>query len=296
MKKLIFTGAGVAIITPMHADGSVNFEKLGELIDFQINGGTDAIIICGTTGESPTLNHEDHTHAIKYTVEKSAHRVPVIAGTGSNDTLYAVKLSKEAESVGVDGLLLVTPYYNKTTQSGLIRHYEYIADRVSTPMILYNVPSRTGVDIKPETYKELSKHPNIVAAKEANGNVESAARTMSMCGDDLTIYSGNDGDIIPLLALGAKGVISVLSNIMPRQTHEMCAKFFAGDMEGARKLQLDFMSLIDTLFIEVSPIPVKAALNLMGFDVGECRMPLAPMTEKNLAVLKSELIKHQLIK
>jgi 4-hydroxy-tetrahydrodipicolinate synthase len=295
MKKTVFKGAGVAIVTPMNADGSVNFDKLGELIDFQINGGTDAIIICGTTGESSTLNHEDHTNAIRYTVERVAHRVPVISGTGSNDTLYAVKLSNEAEDAGVDALLLVTPYYNKTTQAGLVRHYNYIADRVETPVIIYNVPSRTGLNVLPETYKELSKHPNIAAIKEANGNIDAAARTMSLCGDDLNVYTGNDGDILPMLALGAKGVISVMSNIMPRETHNICAKFFAGDIEGSRRLQLDLMSLVDALFIEVNPIPVKAALNLMGFGVGECRMPLAPMSEKNLAVLKSELIKHKLM-
>ena len=296
MKKTIFTGAGVAIVTPMNPDFSVNFDKLGELIDYQIANGTDAIIICGTTGESPVLNHEDHTHAIRYTVERAAHRVPVIAGTGSNDTLYAVRLSREAEAAGVDGMLLVTPYYNKTTQAGLIRHYNYIADRVNTPMIIYNVPSRTGLNILPETYKELSKHPNIAAIKEANGNIAAAARTMSLCGDDLAVYSGNDADIVPMLALGAKGVISVLSNIMPRETHDICAKFFAGDIAGSRKLQLDLTGLIGALFIECNPIPIKTAMNLMGYDVGECRMPLAPMCEKNLEVLKAEMRKHNLIK
>lgn len=296
MKKTIFTGAGVAIITPMYEDGSVNYDKLGEFIEFQINGGTDAIIICGTTGESATLSDEEHVKAIEYTVRKVAGRIPVIAGTGSNDTKYAVQLSLEAQKSGADALLMVTPYYNKTTQTGLIRHFNYIADRVNLPIILYNVPSRTGVNIKPATYKELSKHPNIVAAKEANGDLSSIARTVSLCGDDLAIYSGNDDQIVPILSLGGKGVISVLSNVMPKEAHDICAKFFAGDIEGSRRLQLDLISLMDALFSEVNPIPVKTALNLMGFDVGECRMPLAPMQEENLNLLKSEMIKHGLIK
>lgn len=296
MKKTIFTGAGVAIVTPMKEDGSVNYDKLGELIEFQIKNGTDAIIICGTSGESATLSHEEHTKAVSYAVSKVAGRVPVVAGTGSNDTRTALELSVEAQDAGADALLIVTPYYNKTTQEGLVRHYTYIADRVNLPIIVYNVPSRTGVDVKPETYRELSKHPNIVAAKEANGNIASVAKTRALCGDELDIYSGNDDMIVPVLSLGGKGVISVLSNIMPSQTHEMCQKFFAGDIEGARNMQIDLMSLISALFIEVNPAPVKQALNLMGFDVGECRMPLAPMQEKNIAVLKDELKKHGLIK
>ena len=296
MKQPIFTGAGVAIVTPMHADGTVNYEKLGELIDFQIARGTDAIIICGTTGESSTLTHEEHTECIRYAVQHTAKRIPVIAGTGSNDTAYAVQLSCEAQSAGADGLLLVTPYYNKTTQSGLIRHFEYIADRVELPMILYNVPSRTGLEIKPETYRELSKHPRIAAAKEASGNIVSVARIAQLCGDDLTIYSGNDDQILPILSLGGKGVISVLSNILPRETHDICAKFFAGDIEGSRAIQLGLMELIRALFIEVNPIPVKAAMNLMGMDVGECRMPLAPMAENNLRMLRDELSRRGLIK
>lgn len=295
MKKPIFTGAAVAIITPMHQDGTVNMEKLGRFIDFQIQNGTDAIVICGTTGESSTLSHEEHTEAIRYTVNKVAGRVPVIAGTGSNDTAYAVKLSLEAQEAGADALLCVTPYYNKTSQAGLVRHYTYIADRVNRPIILYNVPSRTGVNIKPETYLELSKHPNIVAAKEANGDITAAARTASLCGDDLILYSGNDDQIVPLLSLGAKGVISVLSNVMPREAHDICARYFAGDVEGSRRLQLDLISLIDALFITVNPIPVKAALNLMGFDAGPCRLPLTDLSEKETAVLKAELEKHGLL-
>lgn len=295
MKKQIFTGAAVAIVTPMRADGTVNLEQLGRFLEFQISGGTDAVVICGTTGESATLTHEEHTETIRYTVEKVAGRIPVIAGTGSNDTAYAVKLSLEAQRAGADALLCVTPYYNKTTQTGLVQHFTYIADRVELPMILYNVPSRTGVNIKPETYLELSRHPNIVAAKEASGDLSAAARTAALCGDELALYSGNDDQIVPLLSLGAKGVISVLSNVMPHEAHDICARFFAGDVDGSRKLQLELISLIDALFMVVNPIPVKAALNLIGFDMGPCRLPLAPLSEKELAVLKAELQKHGLL-
>lgn len=296
MKKTIFTGAGVAIVTPMHSDGSVNLDKLGELLEFQISHGTDAVIICGTTGESATLTHEEHVGAIRYTVNKVAGRVPVIAGTGSNDTAYAVELSQEAQRAGVDALLLVTPYYNKSTQAGLIRHFEYIADRVELPMILYNVPSRTGVNIQPETFRELSRHPRIVAAKEAGGSITAVARIAALCGEDLDIYSGNDDQIVPILSLGGKGVISVLSNVMPAQTHDICARFFAGDTAGSRALQLELLDLIDALFCEVNPIPVKEALNLMGLDVGECRMPLAPLSDAHKKSLQELLKTHGLLK
>lgn len=296
MKNTIFTGAGVAIVTPMNGDGSVNYEMLGRLIDFQIEGGTDAIIICGTTGESSTLSHQEHIEAIRYTVEKTARRVPVIAGTGSNDTAYAVELSNEAIRVGADALLLVTPYYNKTTQAGLVRHFTYIADRVTKPMILYNVPGRTGLCIKPETYRELAKHPNIAAAKEASGNISAVAQTAALCGDDLAIYSGNDDEIVPILSLGGKGVISVLSNIMPRETHEICTRFFAGDVEGSRALQLKLFPLAKALFCEVNPIPVKHALRLIGYDCGECRMPLAPLGEAGVRVLTDEMRKVGLVR
>ncbi|ADU26962.1 4-hydroxy-tetrahydrodipicolinate synthase [Ethanoligenens harbinense] len=295
MKNTIFTGAAVAIVTPMHADGTVDLDKLGRFIDFQIQGGTDAIVICATTGESSTLTHEEHIEAIRYAVQKTAGRVPVIAGTGSNDTAYAVKLSLEAQKAGVDALLCVTPYYNKTSQAGLVAHFTYIADRVDLPIILYNVPSRTGVNIKPETYLTLSKHPNIVATKEANGDITSVARTAALCGDDLAIYSGNDDQIVPLLSLGAKGVISVLSNVMPQKAHDICARYFAGDVEGSRRLQLELISLIDALFITVNPIPVKAALNLMGFDMGPCRLPLTDLSEQEESILKAELEKHHLL-
>lgn len=295
MKKTIFTGAGVAIVTPMNADGSVNYDMLGKLIDFQIENGTDAIIICGTSGESATLSHEEHKNAIKFTVEKVAHRLPVIAGTGSNNTAAALELSLEAEKCGVDALLIVTPYYNKTTQSGIVRHYTYIADHVNIPIIVYNVPSRTGLNILPSTYLELSKHPNIVAIKEANGNLAAIAETMALCGDNIDLYSGEDTEIVAICALGGKGVISVLSNIMPRETHEMCAKVFQGDLKGASKLQFDTMGLVKALFCETSPIPAKKALQLMGYEVGECRMPLAPMLPENIEYLKKEMAKLGLI-
>ncbi len=295
MKKPIFTGAAVAIVTPMNADGSVNFNKLGDLLEYQIKGGTDAVVICGTSGESATLTHEEHVEAIRYTVAKVGGRIPVIAGTGSNDTAYAVKLSLEAKKAGADAILCVTPYYNKTTQSGLVRHFTTIADQVGLPMVLYNVPSRTGVNIKPETYKELAKHPCIVAAKEANGDLSSVARTASLCGDDLVLYSGNDDQIVPILSLGGKGVVSVLSNVMPRQAHDICAKYLAGDAEGSRKLQLELIPLIDALFMVVNPIPVKAALNLMGFDAGPCRLPLAPLSEAEEKNLRDTLKTYGLL-
>lgn len=295
MKKTVFTGAGVAIVTPMQEDGSVNYEKLGELLDWQVNEGTDAIIIAGTTGESPVLNHEEHCKVVDYTVKKVNHRVPVIAGTGSNHTDYALELTKEAENSGADALLMVTPYYNKTSQRGLIEHYTYVADRVNTPIILYNVPSRTGVNILPETYQALSKHPNIVAAKEANGNIASVAHTMALCGDDLDIYSGNDDQIVPLMSLGGKGVISVLSNVLPKETHEMTAACLKGDFKTAAQMQLRYFDLVSALFMDVSPIPVKDAMNQMGLAVGSCRLPLVPLSEAAHEKLASVLRQYQLI-
>lgn len=295
MKKTVFTGAGVAIVTPMREDGSVHYEKLGELLDWQINEGTDAIIIAGTTGESPVLNHEEHCKVVDYTVKKVNHRVPVIAGTGSNHTDYALELSKEAEASGADALLMVTPYYNKTSQRGLIEHYTYVADRVNTPIILYNVPSRTGINILPETYQALSKHPNIVAAKEANGNIASVAHTMALCGDDLDIYSGNDDQIVPLMSLGGKGVISVLSNVLPKETHEMAAACLKGDFKTAAQMQLRYFDLVSALFMDVSPIPVKDAMNQMGLAVGSCRLPLVPLSEAAHEKLASVLRQYQLI-
>lgn len=294
MKKPLFTGAGVAIITPMNPDGSINYTKLGELIDFQIDGGTDAIITCGTTGESATMTDEEHVEAIRYTVERVNGRVPVIAGTGSNDTSYAVKLSQQAEKLGVDGLLVVTPYYNKASQRGLIKHYTMIADSVNLPIIVYNVPSRTGVNVLPETLAALCRHPNIAAVKEASGNISAVAKIKALCGDDLAIYSGNDDQIVPILSLGGSGVISVLSNVMPRETHDICQLYFDGKTAESAKLQLELLDLVGALFMDVNPIPVKDAMNLMGMEVGECRMPLLTMDDKQKQALAAVLKKHGL--
>ena len=278
-KKRIFTGAGVAIVTPMNADGSVNYEAMGQLIEQQVAGGTDAIIVCGTTGESSTLTDEEHRRVIQFTVAQVNHRIPVVAGTGSNDTAYCLELSQEAEKMGVDGLLLVTPYYNKCSQKGLIRHYLTVADAVNLPMILYSVASRTGVNILPETLKELSKHPNIVAVKEASGNISQVAKIRHLCGDDLDVYSGNDDQIVPLLSLGGIGVISVLSNLMPKEAHDICQLYFDGKVQESAALQLKLLDLINNLFSDVNPIPVKEALNMMGFPAGPCRMPLCEMDD-----------------
>ncbi len=289
MKKTIFTGAAVALVTPFLEDGSVNYNKLAELIEYQIANNTDAIVACGTTGEASTLTDEEHKEVIRFTVEKVAGRVPVIAGTGSNDTAYSLELSQFAKEVGADAHLQVTPYYNKTTQKGLIKHFEYVADRVDLPMILYNVPGRTGMNILPETYGELCKHPNIVAAKEANGDVAALVKTMDICGDELDIYSGDDGLIVPMMSLGAKGVISVLSNIKPKETHEICQLFMDGKIAESAKMQKAYNNLINALFIETNPIPVKTAMNVLGFEVGECRLPLCEMSEANLEKLKKYL-------
>lgn len=278
-KKRIFTGAGVAIVTPMNADGSVNYEAMGQLIEQQVTGGTDAIIVCGTTGESSTLTDEEHRRVIQFTVAQVNHRIPVVAGTGSNDTAYCLELSQEAEKMGVDGLLLVTPYYNKCSQKGLIRHYLTVADAVDLPMILYSVSSRTGVNILPETLKELSKHPNIVAVKEASGSISQVAKIRHLCRDDLDVYSGNDDQIVPLLSLGGIGVISVLSNLMPKETHDICQLYFDGKVQESAALQLKLLDLINNLFADVNPIPVKEALNMMGFPAGPCRMPLCEMDD-----------------
>ncbi|MGI6095716.1 MAG: 4-hydroxy-tetrahydrodipicolinate synthase [Lachnospiraceae bacterium] len=276
----IFTGAGVALITPMHEDGSVNFEKLGELIEYQIANGTDAIIICGTTGEGSTLSHEEHMEAIKYTIDKVAKRIPVIAGTGSNCTETAIMMSKQAESYGADALLVVTPYYNKATQKGLIAHYTAIANAVKTPIIMYNVPSRTGCNIAPETAAYLVKNvKNVVGIKEASGNISQVAKIMHLCGDEIELYSGNDDQIVPLLSLGGLGVISVLSNVAPKETHDIVAKYLAGDVKGSCELQLKALPLVDALFCEVNPIPVKAAVNMMGMEVGPLRMPLSEIED-----------------
>lgn len=291
MKKTIFTGAGVAIVTPMNADGSINYDELGRLIDFQIENGTDAIIICGTTGESATMTEEEHVECIKYAIEKTAGRVPVIAGTGSNDTAFAVKLSKDAEALGADALLLVTPYYNKASQQGLIIHYTTIANAVNIPIILYNVPSRTGVNILPETLKELAKIDNIVAVKEASGNISQIARVAALCGDELTIYSGNDDQILPIMALGGKGVISVLSNVMPFETHEIATLCLENNYPEAQAKMNKLLEFANSngLFCDVNPIPVKEALNIMGFNAGECRLPLTKMSDDKIAKLTAKM-------
>lgn len=288
MKKVLFKGCGTAIVTPFTEDG-VNFEELGKLLEFQIEQNADAIIICGTTGESSTMTEEERKETIKYTVEKVAGRIPVVAGTGGNCTASAIKMSKYAESVGVDGLLVVTPYYNKTTQEGLIKHYEAIANSVNIPIILYNVPSRTGVNIVPNTAFELSKIENIVAIKEASGNISQIAEIKALCGEELAVYSGNDDQIVPILSLGGIGVISVLSNVKPNETHEIVMSYLEGNVEKARSLQLKNLSLIKALFSEVNPIPVKAALNIIGYNVGTPRLPLIEMTEKGKENLKKVL-------
>lgn len=289
MKKRVFTGAATALITPMNDDGSVNFERLSTLVDEQIKGGIDALVICGTTGEKSTLGYDEHIRVIETAAKANGGRVPLIAGTGSNDTVYSVGLCADAEKAGADAFLMVTPYYNKTSQRGLVAHYNYIADRVNKPIILYNVPSRTGVAIKPETYKELSKHPNIVAVKEANGDLSSVAKTRYLCGDDLDIYSGNDDQTVPIMSLGGIGVISVMSNFLPQVMHEICAEYLNGNTAKAAELQIKYTGLMNALFSDVNPIPVKAAMNLLGLNAGPCRLPLYPMEEKALENLKYKL-------
>ncbi len=282
----IFTGAGVAIVTPMNPDGTVNFDKLGELIDFQLENHTDSIIITGTTGEASTLSEEEHVECICFAVKHVAKRVPVIAGTGSNCTETAIYLTKEAEKAGADGALVVTPYYNKATQKGLIQHFGLIAKNTSLPMVLYSVQSRTGVNILPQTIAELRRtYENVVAVKEASGNISQVADIMQMTQGDIDIYSGNDDQIVPILSLGGKGVISVLSNVCPKETHDITERFFNGDIVGSRELQLKVLPLVHALFCEVNPIPVKTAMNLMGMEAGPLRLPMTPMEEANKARL-----------
>lgn len=296
MKKPIFTGAGVAIVTPFTGeDLKINFSLFEEIIENQIQNGTDAIVVCGTTGEKSTLIYDEHIEAIKVAVKAVNKRVPVIAGTGSNDTMHSVMISNDAEKCGVDGLLMVTPYYNKASQDGLIESYSYIEKRVSTPIILYNVPSRTGVNIQPETYLELSKLPLINGAKEASGNISEFQKTLALCGDNLNFYSGNDDQIAVFTALGAKGVISVLSNIAPKVTHDIAMLGVEGNIKKSVELQLEYLDLCNALFCDVNPIPVKAAMCMMGVDVGRCRMPLSPLNKKNEEFLHSVLKKHNLI-
>lgn len=291
----LFTGSGVALVTPMQADGSVNFPVLKELLEFQVENGTDAIIICGTTGEASTMTDEEQIETVRFTAETIAKRIPVLAGAGSNDTAHAVELAKGCQKAGADGVLLVTPYYNKATQKGLVKHYTAIANSLDVPAILYNVPSRTGVNIAPQTCYELSKVENIVGIKEASGNFTNITQIAALCGPDFDLYSGNDDQNIPILSLGGKGIISVLANVAPKDSHDMVAKFFAGDTKGAAQLQLKSIELINALFCEVNPIPVKTALNLMGFHVGPCKLPLCEMEESNLERLKKAMKNYGLL-
>ncbi|HBE9438046.1 dihydrodipicolinate synthase 2 [Clostridioides difficile] len=286
---MLFKGSAVALVTPFTEDNNVNFEKLGELIEYHIENDTDALVVCGTTGEATTMSESEIFAVIKYTVEKVNKRIPVIAGTGSNNTMLSVHMSQEAEKLGVDGLLIITPYYNKTNEKGLKLHFETIANSVKLPIILYNVPGRTKVNIKPSVVAELAKIDNIVAVKEASGDLAQVAEIAKLVPEDFAIYSGNDDTILPLLSLGGSGVISVLANICPKETHDLVAKFFEGDIEGSKKLQLDMDALIAALFIEVNPVPVKTAMNILGFNVADLRLPLAEMEETNLNVLKHEL-------
>lgn len=292
----IFTGAGVAIVTPMKANGEVNYEKFGELIEFQIANGTDAIIVCGTTGEASTLSHEEHLDTIRYCIDKVAGRIPVVAGTGSNCTETAIYLSTEAEKYGADGVLLVSPYYNKATQNGLYAHFKAIAESIKIPVILYNVPSRTGCNILPETIVRLCKDvDNILGVKEASGNISQIAHLAAISHGCVDIYSGNDDQIVPIMALGGVGVISVLSNVAPRQTHEICQKFLDGDVADSRRMQLEAMDLCNALFCEVNPIPVKKALNLMGMEAGGLRMPLTEMEEANAVRLEKAMKEYGIL-
>lgn len=296
MKNTIFTGAAIAIITPMNNDGSINYDELGRIIDDQIEKGTDAIVICGTTGESATMTDDEHRDCIKFAVKHVAGRVPVIAGAGSNDTRYAVELSKEAEAAGADALLHVTPYYNKATQKGLVAHFTAVADAVNIPIILYNVPSRTGCGFDVATVKELSKHKNIAAIKEASGNISYVAKLIAECGDDIDVYSGNDDMVVPIMSLGGKGVISVASHVIPKEMHDMVQYCLDNNFAEATKLQIEYLDIINNLFIEVNPIPAKEAMNMIGWNAGPCRLPLTEMSDEHKAKLRASLEKHGLIK
>ncbi|NFV12536.1 4-hydroxy-tetrahydrodipicolinate synthase [Clostridium sporogenes] len=290
----IFKGSGVAIVTPFNETG-VNFDELSNLIEWHIKSKTDAIIVCGTTGEATTMTEVEKKETIKFVVDKVNKRIPVIAGTGSNNTAAAIAMSKWAEDIGVDGLLVITPYYNKTTQKGLVKHFKAVSDAVNTPIIIYNVPGRTGLNINPSTLKELCEDKNIVAVKEASGNISQIAEIKALCGDKLDIYSGNDDQIIPILSLGGIGVISVLANVIPEDVHNMCELYLTGKVNEALKIQLDSLALTNALFIETNPIPVKTAMNLMNMKVGELRLPLCEMSENNLEVLKKELKAYNLM-
>lgn len=293
-KQILFTGSGVAMVTPMLPDGTINYEKLEELVDWHIQQGTDAIISCATTGEAPTLTSPEHLEALRVVITRAAGRIPVLAGTGSNDTAHCVEMCKVAQRMGADGLLLVTPYYNRTSQRGLIAHFQKVASAIDLPMVLYNVPSRTAVNIEPETSAYLYNNiEQIVGIKQSNGNIASSAKLASLC--DIPLYSGNDDDILAHLALGGKGVISVVANVVPQVTRDLCKAWFDGDIDTARRLQLDNMDLIGAMFSDINPIPVKTAMNLMGMNVGDCRLPLCPMDDATLSKLKEVLRRHGLI-
>lgn len=295
MRTTIFTGSGVAVVTPMNPDGSINYDNFKTLINHQIENGADAIIVCGTTGEASTMTDEDHINSIECAVKTAKKRVPVVAGTGSNDTAYAIKLSVTAERLGADALLLVTPYYNKTSQRGLVAHFNAIADAVNIPIIIYNIPGRTNINIAIDTYKKLAAHKNIVGVKEASGNVAYVAEIIAECGDLLDVYSGCDELNIPIMSLGGKGIISVLSNIIPRETHDMIHLCLENNFAEAAKLQIKYFDLINKLFLDVNPIPVKEAMNMMGLNVGECRLPLYEMEQAKKDILKDCLSKYGLI-
>ena len=296
MKKTLFKGAGVALVTPMKQDGSVDYETLSSLIEMQISGGTDAIIACGTTAESASMSYDERMQVIEFIVKAVDHRIPVIAGTGTNETHAAVKMSQAAQDMGAYGLLVVTPYYNKTSQHGLVKHYFHIADQVDIPIITYNVPSRTGLNISAEAYAEICRHDNIVGTKEASGNISAVAKIRQVCGDNFDIYSGNDDQIVPIISLGGKGVISVLSNVLPKQTHDIVMACLNGDFKTGSELQIKYLDLINALFCDVNPIPVKQAMCLMGIPVGECRLPLCNMLPDKIEMMKNILTKHGLIK
>ncbi len=291
MKKTVFTGMATAIVTPLTRDG-IDYDAFGKLLDWQIAEGIDGVVVCGTTGESSTLTDDEHRDAITFAVKHVAGRIPVIAGTGSNDTDYALDLTRHACAAGVDGVLTVTPYYNKATQNGLIKMFSEIADVATAPVILYNVPSRTGVNIEPKTAAALAEHPNISGIKEASGNISQIAETAALCGDKLDIYSGNDDQTVPIMALGGKGCISVLSNVLPKKATQICSKFFDGDIKGSAALQLELLPLINALFCEVNPIPVKAAMAALGFCEDYLRLPLTPMEDAHRAVLLEEMRKQ----
>ncbi len=296
MNKPVFTGSCVAIVTPMNYDGTINYDEYGKLIEFQIENGTDAIVTCGTTGESAVMNHKEHCEVIEYTVKKVDGRIPVIAGTGSNDTAYAVELTREAKNLGADAVLSVTPYYNKTSQNGLVQHFNTIANAVDIPMILYNVPSRTGCCIKPETYVQLAKNPNIVAVKEASDKIGDVAQTLALCGENFTLYTGCDDMTVPVMSLGGKGVISVFANVCPKEMHEIAQYCLDGDFKKGAEMHLYYLELMNALFCDVNPIPVKEAMNMMGYNCGRCRLPLVSLNEKNYAYLKSVMAKYGLLK